>query len=334
MTIFTDFLVEYKNNLTFRLWMVLFILLTIVLIIALIVNVSKKRKFKRNAEELFKERDMKNTLIKNVFPEEIRNLKNEFITYKNELIKNEEGIKRLSNLSYSINQMEKFQKNFETEICNLNLIVSSINNYKNQVSAQRDSTEAKSTYHKKEYTKTQCTDNKVTQNPDVYYAYSLYIVEGKRQCFKCGKEIPVVALATDDFVYNNKLNKTEDKLYIIGYIDKIFSDELTQLLKDKYKYSYCFSKTTNSRSFGNHCVNCGVLQGNYFLHDEPSESPFYFDSDNAECVLKAQQLKLHKVNIKTPIEIDCSIVIWQPDYSNLIKKYAQYDEVSADEVFL
>lgn len=86
-------------------------------------------------------------------------------------------------------------------------------------------------------------------------------------------------------------------------------------MKEKYNYYESYSKTVNDSYLANHCSNCKVIQGDFFIFGEV-DSPFFVDS-----IEKAKQLKLYKVPLENDLKVDLEVGLGSEDY--LIEKYAQ-----------
>ena len=85
--------------------------------------------------------------------------------------------------------------------------------------------------------------------------------------------------------------------------------------KEKYNYYESYSKTVNASYLANHCSNCKVIQGDFFLFEEV-DTPFFVDS-----IEKAKKLKLYKIPLENDLIVDLDIGFGSEDY--LIEKYAQ-----------
>jgi len=96
----------------------------------------------------------------------------------------------------------------------------------------------------------------------------LGIIEAKTICYKCKKEIEVIALL---FYNNYDFIKIEDKKakatikYKIQNLDK----DILELIQEKYP-NYKYKKTTKDRIsyIVNHCNYCGIFQNDEFLHEK------------------------------------------------------------------
>lgn len=150
-----------------------------------------------------------------------------------------------------------------------------------------------------------------------------YIVEGTHICFKCNKPTKVIGFGVKNFFeiydsneYGNEDNFIfyDDDIHIASHIEPLSKDLLAKL-KEKYNYYESYSKTVNGSYLANHCSNCKVIQGDFFLFGEV-DSPFFVDS-----IEKAKQLKLYKVPLKNDLIVDLDIGFGSEDY--LIEQYAQ-----------
>lgn len=160
------------------------------------------------------------------------------------------------------------------------------------------------------------------QNANMIICDDLYIAVGLNKCFKCNQNTMVVSFAASHYVlldgcsgeYNEDMNFISDS--------EIIPPKLQKYLEDNYKYYKGYSKTTNTYYYGNHCSNCGVLQGNWFLHYEP-DSPFFIDSEGA-----ATNLFIYDIKLKNDLEFDGSVSWGSGDY--LIKQFATIKNLDID----
>ena len=59
-----------------------------------------------------------------------------------------------------------------------------------------------------------------------------------------------------------------------------------------------FSKTAGERYYANNCPQCGVLSGDFYLHNEPG-APFFPTEEAA-----AKSLTLEQIPLSSPVTID------------------------------
>ena len=157
---------------------------------------------------------------------------------------------------------------------------------------------------------------------------AIYVIEGKQNCFKCGKETRVIGFALENFYefegdsYNQEgVGHTyySDVIRIAGPIDPI-PDPILEYLQKKYNYKDRYSYTTGESHINNCCDNCDVLQGDFYLFHEV-DSPFFIDSKE-----KVQNLKIYKINLKHDIIINASVTYSSTD--EMIKQYGRYDALN------
>ena len=150
-----------------------------------------------------------------------------------------------------------------------------------------------------------------------------YIVEGTHICFKCNKPTKVIGFGVKNFfeVFDSKEYDNEDNfcyyddiIHIASHIEPLSKDLLNKL-KEKYNYYESYSKTVNASYLANHCSNCKVIQGEFFLFGEV-DTPFFVDS-----IEKAKKLKLYKIPLENDLIVDLDIGFGSEDF--LIEKYAQ-----------
>ncbi len=160
----------------------------------------------------------------------------------------------------------------------------------------------------------------INKNADLIICDHLYIVIGEQCCFKCKKPTLVVSLASDSYIMieDESFELIEENINFIKDIGNI-PESLQKYLNDNYKFYDGYSKTTRTNYFGNHCDNCEVLQGNYFLYSEP-DSPFFVDS-----IGKAEKLKVYRINLPFDLAINGTVGWGSGDY--MIKEYSQIKDL-------
>ena len=173
---------------------------------------------------------------------------------------------------------------------------------------------------------------------------NLYVVEGKKRCFKCGKETKVISFAADNYwlfddmesllgerVDLDELSRLDANnvkkncyftgdLNLVGMIENIPKPMYTYL-RSKYNIKQCFSKTTRTTSMSNCCDNCDVLQGSFFLYEEV-DSPFWIQSAS-----DVEKLKFYKFPLKNDLIIDPGPISWSTSDS-LMKEYGNFEVIN------
>lgn len=164
------------------------------------------------------------------------------------------------------------------------------------------------------------------ENTNLIVSDNLYIIVGNQTCFKCKKNTKVISLAASNYVTVYIEDDVEDETSElfngeINFITDIddFPSGLKKYLNETFKYYKGYSKTINGYYFGNHCNNCGTLQGDFFLYDEP-DSPFWLDSNE-----KIKDLLIYKIKLENDLELNCSVGWGSSD--SLIPKLATFKEL-------
>lgn len=129
---------------------------------------------------------------------------------------------------------------------------------------------------------------------------NLYLIETKVLCWRCGKQINIVCLASDEF-YTEFYGQPEEcvtrlilfqyLMYMPNYLEKFLSS-----CNLNYRFSNRFYDVYKGLNNGcylcNICESCGVIQGDFFLHqlDKPRRG-FYQCIDGTD-----ENLKMYKLN--------------------------------------
>ena len=92
-------------------------------------------------------------------------------------------------------------------------------------------------------------------------------------------------------------------------------EKLLNYLKNKYGYYTSYSKTVQSSYLANHCSNCKVIQGDFYLFGEV-DSPFFID-----CEDQARKLRLYRVPLKNDIIVSADIGWGSEDW--MIEAFAE-----------
>lgn len=125
----------------------------------------------------------------------------------------------------------------------------------------------------------------------------VYLIETKRKCFKCKKETNVISLACQNY-FSIIRDENGNLLYyeyhdsniafvtIEGELDNI---QLEVFLKRNFRFYYSYSNKRRESYYANHCMHCGTIQGDNYLHEEV-EAPFFLFGSN-----EPMNFKLHKI---------------------------------------
>ena len=158
----------------------------------------------------------------------------------------------------------------------------------------------------------------------------LYLIEGTKKCFRCGKDTRVIGFGIDkhlsiaklleienddeikEILYDKMLEINQDDIHIVGPIDPI-PETLMKYIQSKYNYKLRYSKTTHISSICNCCDNCDVLQGDFFLFDEV-DSPFFIHSQE-----DVKKLKIYKIKLEQDLIVNAKDG-WA-SFDEMFKKY-------------
>lgn len=154
----------------------------------------------------------------------------------------------------------------------------------------------------------------------------IYIVEGVKKCFRCGKDTRVVAFGIEDCIEFGE-DTAEEGFYedfegIINIASSInpMPKVLEECLTEVYNYSYRYSKTVKHSYWANGCDNCDMIQGNFYLFNEV-DSPFFITNPQ-----DAHNLTIYKIPLKYDMVFDSvEIAYGSEDY--LIKRFAKCEEI-------
>ena len=164
----------------------------------------------------------------------------------------------------------------------------------------------------------------------------LYLIEGVKKCFRCGKDTRVIGFGIDkhlsidglleiennnydgneikEILYDKMLEINQDDIHIVGPIDPI-PESLMEYIQNKYNYKLRYSKTTHISSICNCCDNCDVLQGDFFLFSEV-DSPFFIHSRE-----DGKKLKIYKIKLEQDLIVNADDG-WA-SFDEMFKKYGK-----------
>lgn len=164
----------------------------------------------------------------------------------------------------------------------------------------------------------------------------IYIIEGKRECWKCGNTTTVIGLGLDEFVYLSReeddyqneiiesyINPTE--ILRIGWVDNPddIPPKLLRYITEKYSVRMGYSKIAG-RNFANHCDCCGAIQGNWNLFEEP-DSPFDTCVEDDKLEEKISKLKIIGIPIEDNLQLKWLLSFGSDDF--VYFQYSQFEEL-------
>lgn len=154
----------------------------------------------------------------------------------------------------------------------------------------------------------------------------IYIIIGKHECFKCHKETNVVGLGVEKHMNiieddhgKRHYSFYKDDIHICPFVDGL-PKNICDFVSDNYGLKYGYSNVVKKRYLANHCQNCGVIQGNFFLFDEVDSPFFLYEASDVK------KLEIYKV--KLPYDIVCNAEIGYSSNDYMIKKYGKFQELN------
>lgn len=173
---------------------------------------------------------------------------------------------------------------------------------------------------------------------EILIAYEhLFLIEGKRTCYRCGKQTTVVGIGVG---LHSKLIEDGGR-YLIDDPDDCpemgeeihlawFDQEekipplLRNYLKEHYPVKTAYSKVVGS-CFANCCQHCGSLQGNNYLFQE-AESPLSTETpEKRELIRRMRQLKLYTIYIDEALPLDLDLGYCGNDWA--YEQYAKFEDL-------
>ena len=165
----------------------------------------------------------------------------------------------------------------------------------------------------------------------------LHIIETVRECWKCHKQTRVIGLGVGECVriYRDFDDSIEYEVYE-DYIEpgaevhlawteneKNIPPKLLRYLKEHYSVRIGYSKFCGGFTFANHCDHCGMLQGNWFMFNEP-DSPLVSFVEEKDLVYRMSKIKVIGIPIDDDLQLDWEFFPYRNDYAYL--KYGKYEE--------
>jgi len=105
-------------------------------------------------------------------------------------------------------------------------------------------------------------DDRICVQPPLHVASTMIV------CWRCGADMPAIALIAPN------IPETEGETCVLSNIRELPSAVLKWIQKRFPMFMLKFSKTTQSRCYANTCPKCGILSGDFYLHEEPG-APFF-----------------------------------------------------------
>lgn len=157
---------------------------------------------------------------------------------------------------------------------------------------------------------------------DIIYCDHIYLATGTMECFRCKNNTTVVGIGVDEYMYfqDDFSCYHREAIHIGSYIEKVFPKELDNYVKNRFKLYYDYSKFMHQSYTANHCCNCGVLQGDFFVFNEV-DSPFVLTTPESV----SDDVVLYKYTLPYDVSGDMTFAYGSNDY--LFRRYATIKEL-------
>lgn len=145
----------------------------------------------------------------------------------------------------------------------------------------------------------------------------IFLVVGKRTCYKCNKETRVIAFG---FKGNDSCG---EQIMTLSPRPLCTPMEIREYLKSQgIRFDKKLSNTTGEFKLNNCCEHCGALQGEFFLFNE-IDSPFFIAGEESLESLCFYRIKIP--NLKPLKFLD-----WPDDQADTLLNYAESHAVDID----
>jgi len=114
----------------------------------------------------------------------------------------------------------------------------------------------------------------------------------QKTCWKCKNITEVIALASNKFLIFDYSDDDDDlqEWFMQDYFSffnmpTYIEREVSDIISSRYPFfKLGFSKTVNGTYWANHCKFCNVLQGDFFMHEEPGGEFSPIDIEGYEAI--------------------------------------------------
>jgi hypothetical protein len=96
-----------------------------------------------------------------------------------------------------------------------------------------------------------------------------YVASAQTHCWKCRAEIEVLCI----YCETGRVDGEAYEDFTVSNITAL-DDSLRQQLERWPSFRFGYSRSERKRYVANHCPHCGALQGDYYLHCEPTGAFF------------------------------------------------------------
>lgn len=165
----------------------------------------------------------------------------------------------------------------------------------------------------------------------------IFIIEGQRTCWKCGRSTKVIGLGVGEFIHifdagngpeyegpEDYADSSEELHLAWTACEEDIPPKLRKYLMETYSVKTGYSQTIGENCFANHCDHCGALQGNYYVFEEV-DSPLTLLVEGDELVEQASKLKIFGIPIADDLQLYWEVEFGSNDYAYF--EYGQFEEL-------
>ena len=123
----------------------------------------------------------------------------------------------------------------------------------------------------------------------------LYLAGTTIGCWRCGSDMPAVAI-----IAPNVPDARGEVCSLSGV--RSLPGRVRRFIQKRFPtFRLKYSKTTQSEYYANTCPTCGVLSGDFHLHDEPG-APFFPTTED-----EASRLTIEEIPLDGPVQIEAAL---------------------------
>lgn len=151
-----------------------------------------------------------------------------------------------------------------------------------------------------------------------------YLALAERTCWKCTRTTPLLSIGSDDYMEYQEEECSDGEDYswqwgnefILLESVTFLPAQIVHLIQTEYPFfQYQYSRQVGGKYWGNKCVHCGALQGDWFNHNEPDGAFFPCSAEEARAI------RLVEMKFKYDFPIVGSVSFG--DTTELIREYSQ-----------
>lgn len=140
-------------------------------------------------------------------------------------------------------------------------------------------------------------EHRLTIDPPLYLIGKMY------SCWRCEARMPVVAILAPNVL------GTEGEICVLSDITELPEVILVSIQRRVPTFKLTYSKTVEHKYFANTCPKCGMLRGDFYLHEEPG-APFFPTDEHEAASLYMTELPLPgRIHARASMSMGCGDLI-------------------------